>query len=185
MKQKIFLILIIAIASIMPVKSQQAYLNRVSVNYAFSQYAHLQNLTIINGVNHVNQSSAAISYSRMLPSNFEVGVYCDVLFAQYIKSNRELYDRTVFSPGVLVNYHLLPAMQVESELFDVYLCGNIGGTFAQGCKLEYGLGLGGQYFIFKHLGIILECGFGHYTTARLGFTTTSNFQARAGLSWRW
>lgn len=172
----------VAIAGIMPVKSQQTYLNRVSVNYSFSQYEHLRNLWD-NGAKHMNQSSVGIAYGRMLPSNFEVGVYCNVLFAQW--GNIELTDRLVFSPGVLINYHLLPAMQVNSERFDVYLCSNLGGTFAMGCKLEYGLGLGGQYYITKHFGIGLECGFGHYTVARLGFTTTSNFQARGGLSWRW
>lgn len=186
MVKKNLLCIILAVLSV-SLKAQQTNENRLSIDYSFSQHQHLVNLTDNGNVKYTNQNAICISYGRLTSDNLEAGVYCGILFAEYHVSDdpNTLTDRLVFSPGVSLSYHLLPKMNIPSEHIDITLDNIVGGTFAKGCKLEYGIGLGIHYYPFNHFGINASALLGNFTIARLGATSTSNFQLKTGLSWRW
>lgn len=83
--------------------------------------------------------------------------------------------------GVNANYHLLPyLLKKEHFRFDIYCSGKIGGNyldhlleFPDGFILdkhtvEYGIYAGIVFYLFKHLGIFTETGYGNFIKVRYG-----------------
>ena len=186
MKTKHFICIFILAFSAGICLSQQVGGNNVTVGYSYAQHEHMQTLGgPASGLGKADQPSIYFSYGRMLKSDFETVVYCRMLMAEYRTATTELEDRLVFSPGLALRYHLLHSIAPKGCRFDIYVSNSIGGTFAEGCKLEYGAGLGLSYYFLRNLGVNAEADFGEFTIARLGFTGTSNFMAQAGLTFRW
>ncbi|MBN2815029.1 MAG: outer membrane beta-barrel protein [Bacteroidales bacterium] len=78
-----------------------------------------------------------------------------------------------FTPfyGINANFHVLPFIIKESDFrFDLYLAVKYGGKYfttpanasPHGHKSEYGLGLGFSFYLFNHIGLYAEYGYGKY-----------------------
>ena len=169
--------------------AQQDNSNRINVEYSFS--LHHQFVRLVEGepstLKHINQNAVNISYGHLLHQNFELGIYCRFLFSEYYVygENGSLSEHIVPATGIVLKYHLLQPMQINTERFDVAISSVVGGTFAKGCRLEYGVGLNVGYFPFEHIGVNTEARFGSFSIARYGEASSSDFQANVGLIFRW
>ena len=78
-----------------------------------------------------------------------------------------------FTPfyGINANFHVLPFIIKESDFrFDLYLAAKYGGKYfttpanasPHGHISEYGLGLGFSFYLFNHIGLYAEYGYGKY-----------------------
>jgi hypothetical protein len=91
-----------------------------------------------------------------------------------------LTERPAIFYGINCNLHLFPLFVKENDFrFDLYLTGKYGGlTFTSpksfypgGTESEYSLGVGGSFYLTKHLGV-----YGEYTYGKYFFKDNSKFR---------
>jgi hypothetical protein len=91
-----------------------------------------------------------------------------------------LTERPAIFYGINCNLHLFPLFVKENDFrFDLYLSGKYGGlTFTSpkgfypgGTESEYSLGVGGSFYLTKHLGV-----YGEYTYGKYFFKDNSKFR---------
>ena len=167
------------------VTAQTTSQNKVSMSFLYTQFEHWTMLS--NTSNTANMYGLHIECDRKISANCDLGLGCDIFSAAYHSEYDydDLSDHLVLAPSIVGTLHLLDLMGWRCSSIDLMLKGNIGGVFASGCDLQYGIGVGLDYYPFEHFGIGATGSFGRYPIVSEGFTNHGSFQAFAGISYRW
>lgn len=80
--------------------------------------------------------------------------------------------------GININYQLLPYLIIAEDFrFDIYLSGNIGGFYrfspidylpTNAFIWDYNVGVGFTVYLWKHVGLFVEYGYGNYANLCYG-----------------
>ncbi len=147
----------------------------LSVSLAFSQDSPIKNRWTIKAyhskykigqraASRLNRDPSTSDLYRNLELNYgiskniELGLYGGLFLGKW--RNGKLL-------GIQTNYHILPLfINAKDFRFDIYLCGKLGAfippeTYSdKSLLLDLGLGIGGAFYPFKHLGVFYEYYFG-------------------------
>ena len=145
--------------------------------------------------NNLEEKGMTLMYDRKWTNILDWGVYLTINKVRVFRNlpspsyTGDWYDLmvnyVVLSPGISVKAHLLPLAKIENNQWDLYMRGKIGGTFFDGFGLDWGAGMGVQYFPWKYIGITAEANWGKYDIIFEGGHTKSHFQSQLGVTFRW
>ena len=153
--------------------SQESYIkNRWTLKLAYANYQ----INISNGAwKYETTGNYQLEADYGFLNFLEAGVFGG--YSSWLMGNESLYTY-----GANFNVHILPfIIKTENFRFDAYLTGKVGGSIhryepyilpgyeaynlpkiAHRNMLEYGVGLGGAFYLFKHFGVFAEYSFGKY-----------------------
>jgi len=152
---------------------------RLTIKLGYAFYPYKIKPQIENNPFGTITIKADINYG--ITKNMEAGAYLGygyfyeqgMLFTQ----SHQMYPHRVLY-GININYQILPyIVKREDFRFDLYLTGNCGGVYyivpdniniSNYLKYDYGLYGGLSFYIFKHIGLFIEYGYGNMTNLRYG-----------------
>lgn len=147
-------------------RSQESYIkNRLAFKLGYANYQ----------TNTSSESAGTWKYNTTGNYQFEVdyGVLNFIESGIYVGYS-SWFGNSLYTYGGNINVHILPfIIQAKDFRFDAYLTGKVGGSThrfefltisnnTHNNMLEYGVGMGGAFYLFKHFGVFAEYSLGKY-----------------------
>ena len=179
--EKILILLLLGAVTGTNVLGQNSYINgRLNIKTGYARY---------NTGSFLNDKQISIGNYRIeanygLTNFIEAGVYLGGSRSLYYRPHS--FDKDNFVPyyGVNINYHLLPYwIKAENFRFDLYLSGKFGGLLFKDKwsgdsfhRVEYALGTGACFYLWKHVGLYSEYCYGNYLFSEDSFIAHTKFR---------
>ena len=137
----------------------------LTVAFGFSQDSPIKNRWTIkaygskyklgeNAASRLKKDPYTTDYFHNLELNY--GISKNIEFGIYSGIFQKYYSDGLLV-GIQTNYHILPLfINAKDFRFDIYLCGKLGVYTNSIYPLDVGLGIGGAFYLFKHLGVFYE-----------------------------
>lgn len=188
--KKVLCVLIISHLFVMFSFGQESYIkNRLNFKAGYSRYETNRGKYSNGKIIPITVGNYRIETNYGISNLLETGIYVGYskfqsFWMNWGDSTFNFTDCPTPFYGVTFNFHLLPLLIKEDDFrFDLYLLGKFGGIFfaspakyyPTGSSIEYGIGGGLTFYLWKHLGAYAEYSYGKYffrdnTNFRYGLT---------------